>query len=102
MPNTTTTANAFLSGSMTSLKSRRPSMLTSSNASVHSTHHHLSGANTSGILQQLGTGVVSCKVLNISKSSILITHSCNKLLFYCSTNSLEDQSKPGKIGVVHL
>lgn len=72
MPNTTSTGNAFLSGSMSSLKSRRPSMLTSSNASVHSTH--LSGANTSGILQQLGTGVVSGRLF---------------LIFHLKTNLLQ-------------
>jgi len=56
MPNTTGNMGSFsLTGSMTSLKSRRPSMLSSSSTSVHSSQQ----ANASGILQQLGSGVVS-------------------------------------------
>lgn len=103
MPNTASSANSFLHGSMSSLKSRRPSMLTGSNASMHSTH--LSGANTSGILQQLGTGVVrksktelfSCSLqLSPTVTNFLRTFSqrINTYMLFFSTNYSEGQSKP--------
>ncbi|OXA61727.1 SCY1-like protein 2 [Folsomia candida] len=57
MPNTTGNVVPFsLSGSMSSLKSRRPSMLSSSASAVHNSSQP---SNTTGILQQLGSGVVS-------------------------------------------